>query len=93
LKILIDPESKSCLYGWKVEEQQASKYCHPFIRLEETNATYSGLAWINARCPPKPLYRSPPSAQQGRGNMMKGSRVEIRTGRGHSPVTVTDKTD
>jgi len=24
------------------------------------------LAWINARCPPKPLYHSSPSAGQGR---------------------------
>jgi len=52
-----------------------------------------GLAWINARCPPKPLYRSPSSAGQGRGNMMKGSRVETRTGRKHSPINITDKTD
>jgi len=52
-----------------------------------------GLAWINARCPPKLLYRSPSSAGRGRGNMMKGSRVEITTGRDHSPITVTDKTD
>jgi len=52
-----------------------------------------GLAWINARCPTKPLYHCPSSAGQGRGNVMKGSRVEIRTGRDHSPITVTDKTD
>jgi len=51
------------------------------------------LAWINARCPPKPLYHSPSSAGQGRGNMMKGPRVEIRAGRDHSPITVTDETD
>jgi len=52
-----------------------------------------GVAWINARCPPKPLYHCPSSTGQGRGNMMKGSRVEIRRGRDHSPITVTDKTD
>jgi len=51
------------------------------------------LAWINARCPPKPLCLSSSSAGQGGGNMMKGSRVETRTGRNHSPVTVMDKTD
>jgi len=43
--------------------------------------------------PPKALYHSPSSTGQGRGNMMKGLRVEIRTGRDHSPVTATDKTD
>jgi len=37
-----------------------------------------GLAWINARCPPKPLYHSPSSAGQGRGNMKKGSWVKGR---------------
>jgi len=52
-----------------------------------------GLVWINARCPPKLLYHSPSSAGQGRGNKMKGSRVEIRTGRDHSPIAVMDKTD
>jgi len=52
-----------------------------------------GLAWINATYPPKPLYHSPSSAGQGRRNMMKGSRVETRTGRDHSPITVRDKTD
>jgi len=51
------------------------------------------LAWINARCPPKPLCHSASSAGQGRGNTMKGSRVETRTERDRSPVTVTDKTD
>jgi len=52
-----------------------------------------GLAWINARCPSKPLYHSPSSTGQRRGNMMKGSRVETRTGRDHSAITVMDKTD
>jgi len=52
-----------------------------------------GLAWINARCPPKPLYYSSSSTGRGRGNMMKGSRVEKRTGRDHSPTTVMDKPD
>jgi len=51
------------------------------------------LAWINARCPSKPLHHSPSSNEQGRGNMMKHSRVEIRTGRHHSGITVMDKTD
>ena len=50
------------------------------------------LAWINARCPPMLLCHSPSSTGQGRWNM-KGSRVETRTGRDHSPVTVTGKTD
>jgi len=52
-----------------------------------------GLAWINARCPPKLLYHSFSSAGQRRGDMMEGSRVKIRTGGDHSPITVMDKTD
>jgi len=41
----------------------------------------------------KPLYHSPCSAEQGRENIMKGWWVKIRTGRDHSPNTVTGKTD
>jgi len=41
----------------------------------------------------KRLCHSPSSAGQGRRNMMKGLRVKTRTGRDHSPITVTDKTD
>jgi len=48
---------------------------------------------MNARCPPKPLCHSFSSTGQERGNMMKDSWAEIRTGRHHSPITVTDKTD
>jgi len=40
---------------------------------------------------PKPLYHSPSSTAQGRKDMMKGSWVEISTGRDHSPITITDK--
>jgi len=43
--------------------------------------------------PTKLLYHSRSSNGQGRGNMMKDLRVEIRTGRDPSPITVTDKTD
>jgi len=48
---------------------------------------------MNDRCPSKPLYYSPFSAGQGRENMKKGSRIELRTGKGHSPITITEKTD
>jgi len=51
------------------------------------------LGWINARYPPKPLYHSPSSTGQRRGNMMKGLRVGTRAGRDDSPITVMDKTD
>jgi len=52
-----------------------------------------GLVWINARCPPKPLYHYLSSTGQERGNTVKRSSVEVRTGRDHSSITVTDKTD
>jgi len=53
------------------------------------------LVWpgLSARCPPKPLLHSRSSTGQRRGNKVKGSRVEIRTGRDHSPINVMDKTD
>jgi len=43
--------------------------------------------------PTKTTLSLPFSAGQGTGNTMKGSRVEMRTGRNRSPITVTDKTD
>jgi len=52
-----------------------------------------GLAWMNAKCPPKPLCLSPYSTEQGRKNTVKGLWVEIRTGSDHSPIAVTSKTD
>jgi len=64
-----------------------------YAKIQFRNTPCFGLAWINARCPPKLLYRSPSSNGQGRGNMMESSRVEIRTGRDASPITVMDKTD
>jgi len=43
--------------------------------------------------PTKITLSLPFSAGQGRGKVMKGSRVETRTGRDHSPFIVMDKTD
>jgi len=48
---------------------------------------------LDIRCPPKLLYHSPSPAAQGRESMMKGSWVEIRTGRDHLPITITGKAD
>jgi len=42
--------------------------------------------------PIKTALSLPSSTGQGRGNRMKGSS-RIRTGRDHSAITVTDKTD
>jgi len=63
-----------------------------FLRVTSLKKCF-GLAWINAKCPPKPLYHSPSSAGQGKGNMIKGSWVETRTGRVHLSITITAKTD
>lgn len=38
LFIVVHPESKSSVYGWEGEQQQASKYFNSFIRLGETKA-------------------------------------------------------
>jgi len=35
-------------------------------------ALCGGLAWLDARCPPKLLYKSPYSTGQGRKNMAEG---------------------
>ena len=81
------------------EEYEVKIYYHSFVNIPKYFLVLSfplvlcfDLAGINARCPPKLLYHSPSSAGQGRENVMKGSRVETRTGREHSPITVTDKT-
>jgi len=51
-----------------------------------------GLAWLKARCPPKPLSL-PLLNWTGRKYTTKDSWVKIRTGRDHSPTTVMGKTD
>ena len=50
-----------------------------------------GLTLAGGQVPPKAALSPPSSAGQGRGNGTKGSWVEIRAGRDHSPITV--KTD
>jgi len=73
--------------SWAAGAQPASPWSAPQA------AGCFGLAWLDARCPPKPLYHSPSSTGQGRGNTMTGSRVKIKTRRDHSPITVMDQTD
>jgi len=52
-----------------------------------------GLTLAEHQVPTKTALSLPSTAGQGRENIMKGSRVEIRTGRDHSPFTVAGKTD
>ena len=52
-----------------------------------------GLTLARHQVPPKASPSSPSSAGQGRENLTKGLWVEIRTGRDHSTVTITGKTD
>jgi len=54
---------------------------------------YGGLTVAGHQVPTKLLYHSPPQLDRGRENINKASWVEIRTGRHHSPITVTGKTD
>jgi len=53
------------------------------------------LAWCCGltRWPPKPLYHSPSSTEQGRKNTMKGLWVKMRTGRDYSTITIMGKRD
>jgi len=55
-------------------------------------ALCGGLTLAGCQVPPKPLYPSPFSAGQGRGNIMKSSWVKIRTWRNLSAITITGKT-
>jgi len=43
--------------------------------------------------PTKAALSLPSSTGQARRNIMKGSWVEIRAGRDHSPITIMGKTD
>jgi len=43
--------------------------------------------------PTKAVPSLAPPAEKGRKNMMNGLWVKIRTGRDHSPITITDNTD
>lgn len=64
---------------------------------KKNNPEMNRLWWVDPgwtsgahqSCSTTPL----PSAGQGRENIMKGWRVDIRTGRDHSPVTVMGNTD
>jgi len=51
-----------------------------------------GLTLAGCQEAPKPAV-SLLLTGQGRENIMKGSWVKLRTGRDHSPITVTGKTD
>jgi len=51
-----------------------------------------GLTLAGGQVPTKAALSLPSSAGQGRGNMMKGSRVETRTGRDLSPTAFMGKT-
>jgi len=54
------------------------------------------LWWFSlagGQVPTKAAPSLPSSAGQGRKNTMKGSWVETRTGRDHSAIAITGKTD
>ena len=55
--------------------------------------SWAGLSPAGRQAPTKAAPSLPASAGQGREGARKGSWVERRTGRQHSPTTVTGKTD
>ena len=55
--------------------------------------SWAGLSPAGRQAPTKAAPSLPSSAGQGREEARKGSWVERRTGRQHSPMTVTGKTD
>jgi len=72
--------------GYK-PEQQGEQFCA---------SQGAGVFWFGldkCQVPTKTTLSLPLLSWMGRGNMMKGSRVETGTGRDHSPIIVTDKTD
>lgn len=54
------------------------------------------VSWFQPRCPQSTTWlitHSSPTVGSRRGNIMKGLWVKTRTGRDHSRIMVTDKTD
>jgi len=65
-----------------------------FLPLSSTLVCACGeMTLFGSQVPTKAALSFPSSAGQGRENTMKGSWVKIRTGRDHSPITATGKTD
>lgn len=60
-----------------------------YINLESRGGSTSA----GCQVPSEAALSLPSSAEQGRENTMKDSWVEIRTGRYHSSITTTGKTD
>lgn len=61
-----------------------------------SQALLHGCMWTMVaghQIPAKASLSLPSPAGQGRGNIMKGSRVKVRTGRDQSPLTVLGKTN
>ena len=63
------------------------------VKIGATFVHCGGLTLTGCQVPTKATLSLPSSAGQGRENITKGSWVEIRTGRDHSPITVTGRTD
>ena len=74
-------------------QQGSLQYKNEDLKQVLCSVCLAGWPWLDSRCPPKPLYHSPSSAGQGREKITKGSWVKVRTGRDHSAITVTGKTD
>lgn len=49
--------------------------------------------WLDIKCPSKSRYHSSPQLDRGGKISTKGSLIKIKTGRNHSQVTITGKTN
>jgi len=82
-------------WGWLLLAQRSCSYllscCKKGCWLPELRG--GGLALAGHHMPTRALLSLSTSAAQGRENTTKGSWVEIRTGRDHSPVKITGEAD
>ena len=78
----------------KIHWPRVMQYCCPLSQVPPLSSS-SSLSWFSlaGQAPTKATLSLPSSAWQGRKNKKKSSWLKIRTGRDHSPITVTGKTD
>jgi len=96
INILLILNPKRSILGGKLTLSQPKPGQGPVledVHHKRTVAHCGGLTWPEHQVPTKATLSFTSSTGQGRKAMTKGSSLKIRTGRDHSPITITGKTD
>ena len=70
-----------------------SAVCSHHQRVPATETMTCRWHWLDIKCPSKSQYHSSPQLDRGGKISTKGSLIKIKTGRNHSQVTITGKTN